>query len=65
MTMTPAQQPRVAESLLLVGVRLDGGTQSRAAIDQDTVDEYAEALWAQAVLPPVLVVFDDAEYWAF
>lgn len=44
-------------------IRTDGGTQSRAAIDPDTVSEYAEAIAAGAVLPQPVVFFDGAAYW--
>jgi hypothetical protein len=41
-------------------IRTDGGTQTRAALDSDTVTRYAEAYKAGEELPPV-VVFEDAE----
>ncbi len=44
----------------LTELRLDGGTQPRARIDQSVVDDYRAVLDA---LPPVIVFFDGAEYW--
>lgn len=44
-------------------IRLDGGTQSRAQIDQITVDAYAESIRNDAVFPPVVVFYDGKEYW--
>lgn len=45
-------------------IRLDGGTQSRAAINEATVAEYAEAMADPAtVFPPVIVYFDGKDYW--
>jgi hypothetical protein len=44
-------------------IRIDGGTQPRAEIDQKTVDEYAEAYAALVQLPPVVVYFDGANAW--
>lgn len=44
-------------------IRIDGGTQMRAEIDQATVDEYAAAWKAKAEFPPVVVFFDSADYW--
>lgn len=45
-------------------IRLDGGTQSRAAINEATVAEYAEAMAdPDTVFPPVIVYFDGADYW--
>lgn len=44
-------------------IRIDGGTQSRVAINADAVEDYAEALTAGAALPPVVVFHDGAAYW--
>jgi hypothetical protein len=45
-------------SILLRHIRLDGGTQARAHVDQAVIDEYAEAMAAGASFPAV-VVFED------
>lgn len=45
-------------------IRIDGGTQSRAAIHETTVAEYAEAMAdPNIVFPPAVVYFDGKEYW--
>lgn len=44
-------------------IRIDGGTQSRVAINADAVEDYAEALTAGVNLPPVVVFHDGAAYW--
>lgn len=44
-------------------IRIDGGTQSRAEINQVTVTEYAEAIESGSVFPPVRVFFDGVSYW--
>lgn len=44
-------------------IRIDGGTQSRAELNQDTVAEYAEAYKAGAEFPPVTVFFDGKHQW--
>lgn len=45
-------------------IRRDGGTQSRAAINEDTVSEYAEAMAnPETVFPPITVYFDGKVYW--
>jgi len=44
-------------------IRIDGGTQARAAINNETVTEYAEALRAGETLPPVVAFFDGVSYW--
>ncbi len=47
----------------LTKLRLDGGTQPRAALDPATIDEYAEAYRAGAQFPPVIVFYDGEHYW--
>lgn len=49
--------------LELEQIRLDGGTQSRVELNQDTVAEYRQAFMDGAVFPPVVVFFDGANYW--
>ena len=44
-------------------IRLDGGTQSRVELNQETVAEYAHAFTEGASFPPVVVFFDGASYW--
>lgn len=44
-------------------VRIDGGTQSRVAINDSAVSEYADAMTEGASLPPVTAFFDGADYW--
>jgi ParB-like chromosome segregation protein Spo0J len=49
--------------IALAKIRLDGGTQPRAALDQATVDEYADAMENKAQFPAVTVFYDDTDYW--
>ena len=49
--------------LSLDNIRLDGGTQPRAELRLDTINEYAEAMKAGAKFPPVVVFYDGTEYW--
>lgn len=44
-------------------IRIDGGTQSRAHLNESAVAEYAEALTDGVKLPDVAVYFDGSEYW--
>ena len=44
-------------------IRIDGGTQSRVEIDSAIVAEYADAIRANAVFPPMVVFHDGADYW--
>lgn len=47
----------------LNAIRIDGGTQSRVAIDNGTVSEYAEAISDGIEFPAVVVFHDGADYW--
>jgi hypothetical protein len=49
--------------IALSDIRIDGGTQSRASIDQQAVDDYAAAMAAGDKFPPVVVYFDGKTYW--
>jgi hypothetical protein len=44
-------------------VIIDKGTQSRAAISEDTVTDYAEAMQAGDTFPPIVVFFDGVDYY--
>lgn len=44
-------------------IRIDGGTQSRVEINDETVNEYADAIKAKAVFPPMVVFYDGADHW--
>lgn len=44
-------------------VRIDGKTQPRAELNQDTIAEYADAYKSGAKFPPVKLFFDGASYW--
>lgn len=56
-----------AESNLVVlqldGIRRDGGTQIRIAINEDGVTDYAALLDNRIHLPPLCVFFDGQDYW--
>ena len=51
------------QNLTLDSIRIDGGTQARVALNQDTVAEYADIVRDGADLPPVVVFFDGTTYW--
>lgn len=44
-------------------IKIDGGTQQRAVLNQDTVSEYADAYLAGVNMPPVVLFFDGSTYW--
>lgn len=54
-----------AINLPIVYMRLDGGTQSRAILDEAVVEEYAEAMQAGAQFPPANVIHEDGVYWVW
>ncbi|MBH8566692.1 ParB-like nuclease domain-containing protein [Nostoc sp. CENA67] len=49
--------------LHLATIKLDGGTQSRAGINQQIVDEYAAAWRDEVIFPPIIVFYDGENYW--
>jgi transposase-like protein len=49
--------------LELSQIRLDGGTQPRAALRTDVIEEYAELMKAGTRFDPVIVYFDGTDYW--
>ena len=49
--------------LLISQIRRDGGTQPRAAINQDTVNEYLEDMKNGDIFPAVVVFYDGEIYW--
>ena len=51
------------KSLDIDGIRIDSGTQARAALDEATVAEYAEALGRGIDFPPVVVFRDGTEHY--
>jgi len=61
--MTTALAERTSEMLPVSSVRTDGGTQPRAALYQNVIDDYAEALSNGASFPAIIVYFDGKDYW--
>jgi len=49
--------------LPLKKIRLDGGTQTRARIREDVIEEYAEDMASGAPFPPLVVFHDGRDYW--
>jgi hypothetical protein len=44
-------------------LRLEPARQARVELNQDTVDEYADAMRAGSKFPPVEVYFDGEHFW--
>lgn len=55
----------MARQLLVESIRIDGQTQSREKINEETVAEYAEAMKGRdaKAWPPVTVYFDGVSFW--
>ena len=51
------------KTINIASIRVNGGTQSRASINRDTVSDYAEAMGNGATFPPIVVFYDGADYW--
>lgn len=57
------KQEEAAGMLDLTLIKVDGGTQSRAVLNQTVVDEYADALAEGVSFPPVVVFYDGQAHW--
>lgn len=51
------------KTINITAIRIGGGTQSRAALDQDVVAEYAASLSDGVELPPIVTFFDGTDHW--
>lgn len=51
------------EMLDISGIKTDGGTQSRASLNDGIVTEYADAMQAGAEFPPIVVFHDGSDHW--
>lgn len=49
--------------LPIKSIHLDGGTQSRAELNESVIADYAEAMGNGTMFPDVTVFFDGADYW--
>lgn len=49
--------------LELSTIRIDGGTQARASLNQTIVQEYAESMKEGEKFPEIIVFFDGSDYW--
>jgi hypothetical protein len=50
-------------TIAIARIRLDGGTQLRAEVEQAVVADYADGLRGGAVFPPVVVFDDGKDKW--
>ncbi|NDJ20926.1 hypothetical protein GS682_04560 [Nostoc sp. B(2019)] len=62
--LASVQKVRIESLKIQIAViKLDGGTQSRAGINQQTIDEYAIAWREGAKFPLVILFYDGENYW--
>jgi hypothetical protein len=52
-----------AVSLKIDAINTEGGTQSRATINDEVVDDYTQIIREGADFPPVVVFFDGKKHW--
>lgn len=57
-----AAQP-AATKVAIKNIINDGGTQMRASLNFETVSEYAEAMMAGVLFPPITLYYDGETYW--
>ena len=53
----------MTSSICIDKIKLDGGTQSRAALNDAVVEDYAQIIRDGADFPPVVVFHDGKRYW--
>jgi len=63
MVQAPAQQSSTFNIIPLSQIRIDGGTQPRAGLNPETIEDYVAAMVEGAVFPSVTVYFDGENYW--
>lgn len=54
---------QLPQAVSVKSIRIDGGTQPRTFINEDLVEEYADAMRSGAVFPEVTTFFDGVDYW--
>lgn len=53
----------MSKAINIEAIRIDGGTQPRAEINNDAVSEYAESVKGGTEFPPIVVFWDGVSYW--
>lgn len=56
-------RPCEDHGLALAAIQIDGGTQSRATLNDQVVNDYAEAVKAGATFAPIIVFYDGKKHW--
>lgn len=63
MSNTPDSNFSNERAVALGAIRLDGGTQCRAALDMDHIEALVEAIDGGVSLPPLVVFHDGSDFW--
>lgn len=64
--MTTETTDLTVTSIPISQVRMDGGTQPRAGLDQETLEEYTALVKNKYKnFPPIEVVYDGMDYWVY
>lgn len=53
----------LGKELPITAIRRDGGTQSRAGLNEDTIGEYVQAMQDGAEFPAIHAFYDGSTYW--
>lgn len=56
-------RPETPTTLPLDKIRIDGGTQMRADLNEDVVSDYAQIVRDGGDFPPVVVFYDGSKHW--
>lgn len=51
------------DGIPVASIRLDGGTQSRAMLQDSVIEEYAYAVLEGVQFPPVVIFYDGSDHW--
>jgi uncharacterized ParB-like nuclease family protein len=57
------QAPSEIRSIPVTAIRVDGGTQSRVSLSEETTAEYASKIGAGETMPPIVLFHDGSTYW--
>ena len=63
MVASPPLSLHETQYLRIEDILISGGTQYRARMNREVIDEYADAIREGTKLPPVLVFYDGTSYW--
>lgn len=51
------------KKIKIKNIRTDGGTQTRAELNQDIINQYADLMLEEIEFPAVTIFYDGTEYW--